>query len=108
MLAPPSPSGESRVNREALTFGWGLFVLPLTTWMDACIMRAEGGVGVEGMGHITTTLTVWCGHPDCAMWEYCESKTLREAHYEAKDKGWVLTRKYGWLCPECAKKEGEK
>jgi hypothetical protein len=47
MLMPVSPSGESRSKSEALTFGWGLFVLLLTTCMDVCIIKIEGGIGVR-------------------------------------------------------------
>lgn len=32
------------------------------------------------------------------------SKTVAKGNREAKEKGWELTRKDGWICPTCAGK----
>lgn len=53
-------------------------------------------------GVITKQLTVFCGL--CDEWMYLTEVKLKPAHNEAKEKGWKLTRKNGWLCPECAVK----
>lgn len=53
-------------------------------------------------GKITKHLTVWCA--TCEEWDYLDSTTLRFAYREAKEYGWIFTKKYGWLCPDCVRK----
>ena len=57
---------------------------------------------MEGCGSITTEHTVWCGHPDCVEWLQLSDKKFSKVIYRL---GWRRTKKYGWLCPECAEKQ---
>jgi hypothetical protein len=54
-------------------------------------------------GRIGTYLTVWCGL--CTNWLEVVSNTKRKAGSEARHRGWVWTRAYGWLCPGCLDKQ---
>jgi hypothetical protein len=49
-------------------------------------------------GRIGIALTVWCGYPDCYRWRFLQSNRLRGAEREARDAGWRLSRRYGWVC----------
>lgn len=51
-------------------------------------------------GRIGTYLTVWCGL--CMESLDVEAKAKAKAGIEARSKGWVLTKKNGWICPKCA------
>lgn len=57
------------------------------------------------VGTITTERTIWCG--SCAEWDQKSDEPRMAAAW--RKAGWRLTRKRGWLCPACAKKEaGQK
>ena len=53
---------------------------------------------MDSAGDITKEHTVWCGYGDCIEWsQYC-TPTKKETAERARDEGWVLTKKYGWIC----------
>lgn len=54
-------------------------------------------------GVISTELTVWCGGPECFVWNQLSGATRATAKAEWRRQGWKLTRSRGWLCPDCAK-----
>ncbi len=47
----------------------------------------------EIKGYISSQKTVWCGK--CVEWEYIDNTK------NARQLGWKLTKKYGWVCPSC-------
>lgn len=51
-------------------------------------------------GHFVTMVSVWCGL--CEIWMDLDETKKRKCATDAKSAGWRLTRKHGWLCPECA------
>ncbi len=53
-------------------------------------------------GRMRRYYTVWCGC--CAQWHGLEANKWPRVAQEARDAGWRYTRRYGWLCPDCAKK----
>ena len=54
-------------------------------------------------GHFVTMVSVWCGL--CVEWVELDEVKKRKCAKQAKQAGWRLTRKHGWLCPRCAKED---
>ena len=52
-------------------------------------------------GKITKEYTFWCGNQECSCWRQVSGYNKKEAIQEARNLGWKLTKKYGWICPYC-------
>jgi len=61
-------------------------------------------IAKQRRGWISHEKTVWCGK--CAEWY--QSSNFKGFTKEIREGGWRLTRKHGWLCPECSKEKGKR
>lgn len=51
------------------------------------------------LGTIQQYYTVWCGHPDCSVWEDVKANDKQEVARLARANGWRKTKQHGWICP---------
>jgi len=56
-------------------------------------------------GYTTRSYTVWCGCGDWIGNGTPGFETAAKASENARKSGWILSRKDGWVCPECQRLE---
>ncbi len=56
-------------------------------------------------GRIQPKYEITCGL--CPNREDVEGETANERRMYARDRGWRLSRKHGWLCPDCHSQVGK-